>query len=166
MIKLLVIDVDGTLTNGSIIYGNGGAELKSFSVKDGLILKILPELGIKTIILTARESESVYQRGKELGINVIPSVSNKESELIKIINKHKITFEQTAYIGDDLNDYAAMKQCGFKSCPVDAVSAIKAICDYISPLGGGFGAVRDICEELLKRENKIDIFLNRFGVNN
>lgn len=159
MIELIVTDVDGTLTDGAIYYGDNNIELKAFSVKDGAVLRPLRRLGIELILLTGRESEAVARRAKDLEATAIQNISNKVDELKKITDSRNIPFENVAYIGDDINDYAAMACCGFKACPVDAAQEIKAICDYISPQPGGQHAVRDICVQLLKKEGKWDDLL-------
>lgn len=160
IISLLVCDVDGTLTDGSIILDNSRMESRLFSVKDGLILKILPTLGIPVVFLTGRSSEIVAMRGKELGVqDILQGIEDKKAVLYSYITAHGISTENVSYIGDDLNDYAAMRSCGHKACPADAVVEIREICDYVSPYKGGHGAVRDICENLLKRENRYNEFL-------
>jgi 3-deoxy-D-manno-octulosonate 8-phosphate phosphatase (KDO 8-P phosphatase) len=163
-IQLLIIDVDGTLTDSSVYYGDGNVELKAFNTKDGLMLKALTHLGIDVIFLTGRESEIVTRRADDLGATAIQGISDKEKKLRGLLSEYGITFEQTAYIGDDLNDYTAMMMCGFKACPADAVAEIKMIADYVSHIPGGAGAVRDICEYLLRKHGKYDDFLNLFGV--
>ena len=150
--KLLILDVDGTLTDGSITYGDV-VELKTFNAKDGLILKALPKLGIEVIFLTGRKSEAVARRAAELGAEAVQCVDDKLTVLKSILTGRGIAPEQCAYIGDDLNDYAAMSICGFKACPNDAVAEIRGICDYVSQKKGGHGAVREICEVMLKRDN-------------
>jgi 3-deoxy-D-manno-octulosonate 8-phosphate phosphatase (KDO 8-P phosphatase) len=163
-VKLIVLDVDGTLTAGGITHHNNGGESKTFSSKDGLILKELYKLGISTLILTGRESEIVKERGQYLKItDVIQGVSDKVGILTRYLDNHDFLAAQTAYIGDDLNDFAAMNLCELKACPSDATAEVKAICDYVSPYPGGCGAVRDICEYLLHECGKYGEFLDLFG---
>ena len=163
LLKLLVLDVDGTLTDGSITYGAGSLELKTFSVKDGLILKVLPEVGIHVVILTGRECEAVQRRGAELGIEVVQGIADKAAKLRDILAQRGIPCSEVAYIGDDLNDYAAMQLCGFKACPADAAAEICGLCDYVSPYNGGHGAIRDICEYIVKQSGKWGDVLRLFG---
>jgi 3-deoxy-D-manno-octulosonate 8-phosphate phosphatase (KDO 8-P phosphatase) len=159
-----VLDVDGTLTDGGISISNAGDEVKTFQAKDGLIIRVLPELKIKTVILTGRNSRLTQIRADELCItHVIQSVMDKAATLSQFLSVHNLIPIQTAYIGDDLNDYAAMNLCGFKACPSDAVDEIKGIADYVSRLSGGHGAVRDICEVLLKQYGRYKEFLKLFG---
>ena len=163
-IVLLVMDIDGTLTDGAIFYGSDGAEYKVFSAKDGLILKVLPLLGLQALFLTGRSSDAVRERAAELDCGLLDNVQNKSEILRAYLCDNHIDLESVAYIGDDLNDYAAMRLCGFKACPADAVAAIRELCDYVSPYDGGHGAVRDICEHILKQNEKYDAFLNLFGM--
>ena len=164
-IELIVLDVDGTLTDGGIIYDSSGAESKFFSAKDGLVLRVMPKLGISVVFLTGKNSTIVEKRGKELEIKgILQGVSDKKSVLLSYLVENEIDAKNAAYIGDDLNDYPAMQQCGFKGCPSDAVEEIRSICDYISPFPGGQGAVRDICEHILKQEDRFKEFLSLFGV--
>jgi 3-deoxy-D-manno-octulosonate 8-phosphate phosphatase (KDO 8-P phosphatase) len=163
-IKQLIIDVDGTLTDSSIYYGSGDIEIKAFSTKDGAIIKALRQLNIDVIFLTGRESIAVGRRAADLGVTAIQGIDDKLFILRKLLTEHKINLEQCAYIGDDLNDYSAMKCCYFKACPADAATEIREICNYISPFNGGHGAVRDICEYILKKNEQYKEFLNSFGI--
>lgn len=156
-IKLLFMDVDGTLTDGKIYMGNDGEIFKAFSIKDGYgIAHILKEADIIPVIITARESEIVKRRCKELGIDLcIQNCPNKKEKMIEICGEYGIVsdkngkFPQTAYIGDDLMDLECMKISEFCGCPGDAVKEIKAISDFISPHDGGDGAVRAFIEWFL-----------------
>ena len=147
MIKYLVIDVDGTLTDGVVYIGNQGELCKGFFVKDGLGIKKIMEIGVCPVILTARESEIVVQRCQELGIQQIyQGVKDKKRALQKIMAESYIRTDELAYIADDLNDYEAMQLAGLKACPADAVTEIVEICDFVSDYNGGRGAVRQLCE--------------------
>lgn len=163
-IKLLVLDVDGTLTDAKVIYGSGNKEIKEFNTCDGLIILKLPELGIKVVILTARECEPVARRAEELKCEFYQGKKNKASVLREVAANHGVELSEIAYFGDDLNDYDAMSLCGFKACPANAVSHIKGICDYVSKINGGHGAVRDCAEEMLKRLGKYSDWLSMFGI--
>ena len=164
-IKLLVLDVDGTLTDGMIYYGGNDMEIKAFNIKDGAILKPLYRVGIEVIFLTGRKSDVVEQRALELNATAVQGVDDKLKELSKLLGERNLNFNQCAYIGDDLNDYAAMKRCGFKACPSDAVEEIKEICEYVSTYKGGHGAVRDICINMLHSEAKYGELLSLYNVN-
>ena len=160
MIELIVIDVDGTLTDGKIYYGNDGEELKAFNIKDGLMIKSWNTLGKKSAIITGRISKIVDRRAKELDITYVKQgVKNKEEALKEIVNELDISFENVAIIGDDMNDYSMMKLTKNTFAPSDANAFIY---DYVSfPLNkkGGDGAVAEMIEFLLKKENLYDKFL-------
>ena len=163
MIKTVIFDVDGTLTDGGIIYSDIGKEIKKFSAYDGLVMRVLPQIGINTIILTGRKSETVRKRGEDLGItHIMQGVLDKEEKLREMLSD--LNLKETAYIGDDLNDYAAMLLCEFRACPANAAEEIKAICGYISPFNGGDGAVRDILEHILKKQRQWDEILKIFMI--
>lgn len=147
-IQLLVMDVDGTLTDGKINISPTGEIFKSFHVRDGYGLKhLLPNVGIKTAIITGRESEIVAFRAKELDIKYIyQNIPNKVEKIMELCDLLDIKPEQVAYIGDDLNDLSAMSVCGVTACPSDAVSQVKSTCDYICTACGGAGAVREFID--------------------
>ena len=148
------MDVDGTLTDGKIYIGSKGEEFKSFNVKDGYAInEMLHKNGIKTAIITGRESEIVNIRARELSIDcVYQNVSDKVETLKQIVELYGISIEEVAYIGDDLNDFEAMKKCGITGCPADAVDEIKNISDYTSKFNGGDGAIRDFVDWILKNK--------------
>lgn len=154
-IKALVMDVDGTLSDGGIYIGQKGEVMKRFSCKDGYaIVNILPKLDIVPIILTGRNSDIVRERCKELHITrVFQGSNNKMEDLKKILANEQILLEETAYIGDDLNDYDVMQIVGVRGCPADAVKGIKEICEFISSYNGGMGAVREFIEWLGEKGN-------------
>ena len=150
MIKILFLDVDGTLTDGQIYMGNTGEVFKSFHAHDAVGLRKLPINGIETIIVTGRKSELVNIRAKEMNITeVYQGVANKEEKVKEILKKKKLKSAEAAYIGDDENDYEAMLLCKYKACPNNATKRIKEISDFISKYDGGFGAVREYCEYIL-----------------
>ncbi len=151
-LRLFVMDVDGTLTDGGIYIGAGGEMMKAFHVRDGYaIVHMLPELGIVPVIITGRESEIVRRRAAELHITELhQGIGDKLTLLREIARRYQVTAEQVAYIGDDLNDLECMNWCGFSACPGDACPAVKAAVHYVSPLPGGRGAVRDVIEKLME----------------
>lgn len=149
-IKMICMDVDGVLTNGSIILGNG-EELKFFNVKDGLGIKLAQKAGIITVIMTGRNSICVDRRAKELDI---PEVHQGVADKIKLVEnlrkKYNLKYDEIAFIGDDLPDIPVMKKVGFSMAPNDAVSEVKTIADYVTQSNGGNGAVREIIDAILK----------------
>lgn len=151
-IKLLIMDVDGTLTDGKIYMGNNGEVMKAFDIKDGYAIhNILPLYGIIPVIITARQSDIVLNRCKELGIDhCYQGVSNKKQKLIELMAEFDCKIENIAYIGDDLIDLECMQMCGIRGCPADAVEEVKSVCNFISTKNGGNGAVREFIEWIVK----------------
>ena len=151
LIKIVVMDVDGTLTDGIVYIGNDGELCKGFYVRDGIGILNLMKAGMIPVVFTSRESGIVVQRCRELGIDhIYQGVQKKEEKFREIMKEMGVKPEETAYIADDINDYEAMKLAGIRGCPADAVTQIKEICDFISSYDGGKGAVRDFIGYLLK----------------
>ena len=150
-IRMLVMDVDGTLTDGRIHISAQGELFKSFHVKDGYgIRNLLPQNGIVPVVITGRKSAIVENRCGELGIRILyQGVSQKDDCLRRIARELAIPLEQAACIGDDENDLPMMAVCGVSGCPADAVQAVKERCQFISGRPGGHGAVREFIEWLL-----------------
>jgi 3-deoxy-D-manno-octulosonate 8-phosphate phosphatase (KDO 8-P phosphatase) len=166
LIKLLILDVDGVLTDGKIIYNDRGEEIKAFDVKDGHGIKLLMRSGIEIALITGRESEVVLHRARDLGIEqVYQKVTNKMEVYEKILNDKKLEDENVGFVGDDLVDIPVLKRVGFSAAVLDAVSEVKEIADYIASKKGGGGAVREICELLLKAQNKWKGVIERYQQN-
>ena len=160
MIKLVLLDVDGTLTDGGIYRGNNGEELKRFNVKDGYAIVNAQKLGIEFGIITGRKSELVEIRAKELKIKYLyQGISEKTVVLEEIIKKTGLTKGEIAYMGDDLNDLLIIKQVGLSGTPKDAVDEVIQVADFVSKKNGGSGAVREFIEHILKKDRKWEIFL-------
>ncbi|WP_457560848.1 KdsC family phosphatase [Caminibacter sp.] len=154
MIELIVIDVDGTLTDGKIIYSNSGEELKAFNIKDGLMIASWNRLGKKSAIITGRTSAIVERRAKELGITYVSQgIRDKKSELERIVNELGIEFNQVAVIGDDMNDLSMMQLTQKTFAPYDANPYVYDYVTYPLTKKGGEGAVAEMIEILLKEEN-------------
>lgn len=155
-IKALIMDVDGTLTDGNIYMGNDGEVMKAFNTKDGYgITNIALKNEIVPIIVTGRKSKIVSKRGKELGIKIIlQNVKNKEAEIARI--SKEIPYEQIAFIGDDINDLEAIKLInlngGLTGCPNDAVKLVKENVAYLCSLDGGHGAVREFIDWIVNEK--------------
>ena len=149
-IKLLVMDVDGTLTDGKIYMGENGEVMKAFNIKDGYaIAHMLPEMGIIPVIITGRESKIIENRARELKITELyQGVSNKLEKLKEVAEKYNAFPEEIAYIGDDLNDLECIEYCGFSACPADSIDKVKKISDYVCEQFAGNGAVREMIEVL------------------
>lgn len=152
-IKMLIMDVDGTLTDGKIYVSTQGEIMKAFNVKDGLGIKKLANHDIKPVIITGRESEIVTIRAKELDIQEVhQGIHDKTKTLKQLCEKYQYKLEEVAYIGDDENDLACMNLCGYKGCPSDAVTSVKNLSEFICSTSGGNGAVREFIEYLLDKE--------------
>lgn len=150
MYRLLVLDVDGTLTDGKIYLSQHGEEMKAFDVKDGYgIRHILSGLQIEAAVITGRQSEIVDRRARELGIRTVcQGISDKAACLRQILEKKGCTAKEAVYIGDDENDLECMQMVGFCACPADAHRRIRDSADYIASRNGGHGAVREIIDRL------------------
>jgi len=162
-IKLLALDVDGILTDGSVTYDSAGQEHKSFNIKDGLGIKLAQKAGIKVAIITGRISPMVERRSKELGMDyVIQGREDKGTALNELSLESGIALEQIAYAGDDLPDFQALKKAGVGLTVADAHPEIIAIADWVAPLAGGCGAVRQMCDALLISCDKYGQVTNAF----
>ncbi len=152
-IKLIVLDVDGTMTDSRITYSETGDEIKSFNVKDGLAIASWRKLGRQVAIITGRKSDIVARRAKELRIEYFyQGVENKREVLEALLEKLDISMEHVAAIGDDLNDLPMLKAAGISFVPRDASSYVDKIADVILTKKGGDGAVREMIEYLIKKE--------------
>ena len=154
-IKILILDVDGVMTDGRIIMDDEGRELKNFDVCDGHGLKVLQRYGIKVALLTGRKSKVVEYRAKDLDIkDVYQKVFNKKDVFEKILMKHKLSADEAAYMGDDIIDIPVLNRVGFSVAVADALDVVKKSVDYITKNKGGRGAVREICEMILQAQGK------------
>jgi len=159
MIKLLIFDVDGTLTDGRITYDSNGIEQKSFNVKDGMaIASWTKKFNMNAAIITGRTSSIVEKRSKELGIqHLYQGIHNKDEIIQSIMKKLNITWSNVACIGDDLNDYKMLKKAKISFCPADAVDDIKNICNIVCTKNGGAGTAREMIEYILQYNDMDDL---------
>ncbi len=151
-IKMLVMDVDGTLTDGCIYVGDEGEMMKAFHVQDGYaIAHILPEKDIVPVIITGRRSKIVEKRAEELKISHLhQGVSDKLGKLTEVAEQMRVSVEEIAYIGDDLNDLDCIRYCGLTACPADAVCEVRKAVDYVCTRSGGRGAVREFIDKFMQ----------------
>lgn len=157
-IRTFVFDVDGVLTNGTILATEDGHLLRSMNIKDGYALQLAVKKGYKVWIISGAKSEAVKTRLQKLGIvDVHIGVELKKDLLQEIAVKSNTTYEHVLYMGDDIPDYAAMQLCGLPCCPNDAVMEIRSVSKYISPYKGGEGCVRDVIEKVLKLNGDWDL---------
>lgn len=153
-IKCFVFDVDGVLTNGMLHVTNDGKLLRAMNIKDGYALQLAVKKGYHVVIISGGKDEGVVIRLKNLGINdIYVGIGNKLQQLFAVMQAHHLTSEQLLYMGDDMPDVEAMKNCAIASCPYDAAPQIRDICHYISPIKGGEGCARDVIEQVLTLNN-------------
>ncbi len=153
-IKMLMMDADGVLTNGQIIYSNKGDELKAFDVKDGFGIRLAHRVGIKTAIITGRISQVIMRRAKELEIEEVHQNAFVKGETYqKILSRCGLQHEQVAYMGDDLVDLPVMRRVGFSIAVPEATEEVKQQADYITHHSAGQGAVREVVELILKAQD-------------
>jgi 3-deoxy-D-manno-octulosonate 8-phosphate phosphatase (KDO 8-P phosphatase) len=150
-VRLLLLDVDGVLTPGDVIYDDNGIQIKTFHVRDGLGIRMLMDAGILAGIITGRKSLALVHRCKNLGIDLLyQGVQDKTLVLKEILEKTGVPARETAYIGDDLPDLAVMKKVGIPIAVADSCEEILECAAHITTRKGGQGAVREICEVILK----------------
>lgn len=153
-IKLFVLDVDGVLTDGSLLVLNDGQMARSMNIKDGYALQLAIKKGYRVLIVSGGISEAVKSRLEKLGVTEVNmNVLNKKELLLKYVNENEFNWPQVLYMGDDIPDLVPMQMAGLACCPSDAVPEIKALSHYISPIKGGKGCVRDVIEKVMKLNN-------------
>jgi 3-deoxy-D-manno-octulosonate 8-phosphate phosphatase (KDO 8-P phosphatase) len=155
VVRLFALDVDGILTDGLIYYSNSGDELKAFNIKDGLGIKLLLTVGVRVAIITGRQSEIVARRARELGIaDVLQGREDKRQALLEVCQRHNISMDECAYMGDDLPDLGAIIAAGLGMTVADASSTVREAADWRSRYNGGCGAVREACEFILSAKGE------------
>jgi len=165
MVVLLILDVDGVLTDGKIIIDDLGNESKNFNVRDGHGLKLLMRGGVDVAFLTGRESKVVKRRADELGIkDVYQGVKDKAKVLGEILDTRGLSGECVAYVGDDIVDIPVFRMVGFSAAVADALDYVKAESDYVTVREGGRGAVREICEMILTARGEWGDVTSRYGM--
>lgn len=163
-IKLLLLDVDGVLTDGRIIYDDNGNEIKQFSVKDGLGIRLLNLAGIATGIVTGRRSKALIHRCRNLGIDLVfDGIADKAAALDEIIRQGHWTHHEIAFVGDDLPDLPLMRCIGVSIAVADAHRLVIEQADMVTAAGGGDGAVREVCEAILEAQNLWENVMERFS---
>jgi len=154
-IKLLLLDVDGVLTDGRIIYDSKGCDSKFFDVHDGLGVYLLKKAGIPTILITAKASKTIIPRAKDMQVDkVISGLKPKCKVYAKLLKTYKIKESQVCFVGDDLVDLSAMKRAGLAVAVFNACADIKNVAHLVTKANGGRGAVREVAELILKTQNK------------
>ncbi len=163
-IKLVILDVDGVMTDGRIIIHDDGSETRIFDIKDGLGTVALQMLGVEVAIITSKKSGAVARRAEELRIKRFhEGVRKKVPVYEQMLEEMGITDEEVCYVGDDLNDLGMMKRVGLPVAVADAVPEIKAVARYVTKAPGGRGAVREVAELILKAQGKWEALLAKIG---
>ena len=154
-IRLVVLDVDGVLTDGSLFYSGDGEEHKRFSVRDGLAIRLLLRAGIQVAVISGRPSVAVLARCSELGVrSELIVTSDKPAELDRMEELLQLEDSNIAAMGDDLPDLPLLARAGFAACPTDAAPEVIAACDLVCGAEGGRGAVRELAEVVLKAQGR------------
>ena len=160
-INLLLLDVDGVLTTGNIVYNEGDGEIKIFNVKDGLGLKLIMKIGIKVGIVTGRTSKALDRRCRELGIRFLyDGVLQKARLLDRIVTETGVGAGETAFMGDDIPDLSLMRSVGLSIAVADAHEVVRQHSDWVTTAPGGRGAVREVCDAMLKVRGAWDQTIN------
>ena len=162
-VKLLILDVDGVLTDGRIVYDNFGDELKFFSVLDGFGMSLLYNAGIKSAIITAKKTRIVKRRARDMHVAAVYSNHKKLKAYQKLLKRFRLKNEEVCFIGDDLLDLALMKRAGLAIAPPNAADEVKNSSHYITKREGGKGAVREVIEIILKSQGLWDEIISDYS---
>ncbi len=164
-IKVLLLDVDGVLTDGRIIYDSRGRDSKFFDVHDGMGVYLLKKSGIFSVLITAKGSRAIKPRAKDMGVDIVfEDVSPKTSVLGKIIKIYKVTPDELCFVADDLVDLCLMKKVGFPVAVANAAPEIKKAALFVTAKSGGRGAVRELAELILKTQGKWEEVLKAYDI--
>ena len=162
-VKLLLLDVDGVLTDGTITYTHDGGESKGFNTQDGFGLRILQDAGVDVGLITARTSEAVTRRAGDLKLKYVFQGAGRKNEVYeKILAESGLRPIQTAYMGDDWLDLQLLARVGFAAAPSNAVSEVRKNVHYVTTKSGGHGAVREICDLILDARGELASIFRRF----
>ncbi len=165
-IRLLLLDVDGVLTDGQLAFDGGGREIKFFHIRDGQGIRLLQQAGIEVGIVTGRKSKAVDLRARELGINLVFQKARDKARVLEdILRKENLQAEQVCYVGDDLVDLAILSCVGLAVAVADAAPEVKALAHYTTRFSGGRGAVREVCEKILKIQGKWEEIIENYRPN-
>lgn len=163
LVKLMVFDVDGILTDGSLHFGSDGEALKTFNVLDGQGIKLLQEAGVITAIISARQSPIVAKRAADLGItHLMQGIHDKKEAFLELIAVLSVAPEHCGFIGDDVIDLPVLSRVGFAASVPNGHAEVRSRVDYVTQASGGNGAAREICDFILQALGKYDLVLTRF----
>lgn len=156
-VKLMIFDVDGVMTDGTLYYSERGEELKAFNVRDGHGIKMLRQYGVEVALITARNSRAVELRAANLGIEQIyQGVEDKRGAYAALLAQLGLAAGQSGYMGDDLPDLPLITRCGFAATVAAAPEALKSRAHYVARAPGGHGAVREVCEFILRAQGALE----------
>lgn len=157
-IKTFVFDVDGVLTDGSLLILNDGQMARRMNIKDGYALQLAVKKGYRVVVISGGTSDAVQERLLKLGVtDCFLKIDNKKNKLTEYVSAHQLSWDEILFMGDDIPDHAPMQLTGLPCCPADAVAEIKQVSHYISPVKGGEGCARDVIEKVLKLNGHWDL---------
>jgi 3-deoxy-D-manno-octulosonate 8-phosphate phosphatase (KDO 8-P phosphatase) len=162
-VRLMIFDVDGVLTDGTLLYGPAGEELKAFSAQDGHGLKMLAASGVACALLSGRRSPAVALRAQELGIaEVHQGIEDKLEVFQQLTRRMRFSFEQCGFMGDELVDLPVLTRCGFACAPREAPAAVRSRVHHVTTAPAGRGAAREVCELLMRAQGRFDQALQSY----
>ena len=158
IIKTFVFDVDGVLTNGTLLVLNDGQQARSMNIKDGYALQLAVKKGYRVVVISGGTSDAVKDRLDKLGVkDCFLKVDDKKEKLVAYVTQHRLSWDEVLFMGDDIPDHTSMQLAGLPCCPADAAPEIKQVSQYISPITGGKGCARDVIEKVLKLNGQWDL---------
>lgn len=156
-LRLMIFDVDGVLTDGTLYLGDAGAEIKAFNVRDGHGIRMLRESGVEVALLSSRRSRTVELRAAELGITLVEQgAESKGAAFERLLAGRGLSAEAAGFMGDDLPDLPVLARCGFAASVPEAPDAVRRQAHYVTRAGGGRGAAREVCELIMQSQNSLD----------
>ena len=162
-VRLMIFDVDGVLTDGTLLYGPGGEELKAFSAHDGHGLKMLAASGVACALLSGRASAAVTRRAAELGIaDVLQGIENKLEAFQQLIRAKNLSAENCGFMGDELVDLPVLARCRFACAPREAPEAVRGRVHYVATAPAGRGAVREVCELVMRAQQTLERAIGKY----
>ena len=163
-VRLLILDVDGVLTDGRLYYSSGGEEAKAFHIQDGLGIKLLQRSGVRVALITGRRSPAVERRAHELSIGLLfQGMEDKRSAFEQLLREVQIGADEAACMGDDLPDLPLLRRCALAATVPDAPAPVRAQAHYVTQRRGGEGAVREVCELLMQVQGTLEGVLREYG---
>jgi 3-deoxy-D-manno-octulosonate 8-phosphate phosphatase (KDO 8-P phosphatase) len=162
-VRLMVFDVDGVLTDGTLLYGPGGEEMKTFHAFDGHGMKMLAESGVACALLSGRRSAAVALRAAELGIvDVLQGIEDKLAAFQRLLQQKRLPLQNTGYMADELVDLPVLTRCGFACAPREAPDAVRTRVHYVAAAPAGRGAAREVCELVMRAQRKFEQALGKY----